>query len=263
MTEKTRYEPGQFSWIDLSAADMATAAPWYADLFGWEFQPGEAPWNYGMFLKGGKSVCGLGQLRDEMKAAGVPPTWNSYVNVDNAQAIAARVDPAGGQVTVPVMEVGSFGKMACFTDPTGANFGIWQPGSHPGAQLVNEDDTLTWNELLTQDVARAKAFYVEVFGWTTDEVPMPNGATYTMFKNKDAMNAGMLPMPEQAGDMPSQWDVYFQVTNLDGLVAKAQASGGAVIMGPMSIPQGTIAKLRDPQGAVFCAIQPAQGSSPA
>ena len=73
---------------------------------------------------------------------------------------------AGGQVIVPAMDVLDVGRMAIFTDPVGAAFSVWQAGTHPGAQLVNEPGTFSWSELLTTDVEASKGFYGDVFGWT-------------------------------------------------------------------------------------------------
>ena len=70
--------------------------------------------------------------------------------------------------------------MAVFADPTGAVFGIWQPGTFAGAELVNEYGTCGWNELGTRDTAAAKEFYGAVFGWGTVEDRVLGGmGTYT------------------------------------------------------------------------------------
>lgn len=257
MAEKNGYPHGVFSWVDLSARDQAAAAAWYAELFGWDYQPGQDPnMPYGMFFKSGKVLCGIGELTEEMQAAGVPPMWNSYVNVDDANAVQAKVEASGGTVNVPVMQVADFGAMAFFCSPDGASFGVWQPGTHTGAQLVNEDGAFTWNELLSTDLEKAQAFYKEVFGWTYDSVDMPTGAKYHMAKNDGAMNCGMMDMPPQVQGVPSHWAVYFHVDDLAAFTAKAKAAGATFHVENMDIGQGTIATLADPQGAVFSVIQP-------
>ncbi|MCL7972591.1 MAG: VOC family protein, partial [marine benthic group bacterium] len=38
-----------------------------------------------------------------------------------------------------------------------------------------------WVELIASDQAAARSFYTELFGWDTEEVPMGEDATYTMF----------------------------------------------------------------------------------
>ncbi len=107
-----------------------------------------------------------------MMQDGQPCEWNTYVSVEDADATMAKVRDAGGTVMVEPMDVMGMGKMALFTDPTGAACGVWEPGTFVGAELVNEDGAFGWNELGTRDVAAARDFYGEVFGWTVDEQDM-------------------------------------------------------------------------------------------
>ena len=60
---------------------------------------------------------------------------------------------------VEPMDVMDIGRMAVFADPTGAVFGVWQPKAFAGADLVNEPDSLCWNEVHTRDTDADKAFY--------------------------------------------------------------------------------------------------------
>ena len=47
------------------------------------------------------------------------------------------------------------------------------------------------------------------------------------------------------------WNLYFGVTDTEARVARAGELGGQVVMGPMAVPGGRFAILRDPQDAVF------------
>ena len=96
---------------------------------------------------------------------GQPPAWSSYVSVADADATAATVSEAGGTVIAEPMDVLDLGRWRSSPIPTGAVFGIWQPGTFIGAELVNEPGALSWNELNTRDLEGAKAFYGAVFGW--------------------------------------------------------------------------------------------------
>ena len=62
----------------------------------------------------------------------------------------------GGMVFMEPMDVLDVGRMGIFADPAGAVFGVWQPGTHAGAGVVNEPGTLCWNELITTDVDGAE-----------------------------------------------------------------------------------------------------------
>ena len=85
------------------------------------------------------------------------------------------------------MDVMGLGTMAVFTDPTGAVFGIWQPGTFAGAELVNEHGAFGWNELDTRDPDAAKEFYGAVFGWAFEDQDMGEMGTYTVWKVGDAI----------------------------------------------------------------------------
>lgn len=54
---------------------------------------------------------------------GVPAHWAVYFEVDDCDAIAAKVGAAGGQVHVPPTVIG-VGKFACLADPQGGAFSV-------------------------------------------------------------------------------------------------------------------------------------------
>ena len=143
-----------------------------------------------MFTLRGKQVAGVGPIMQE----GQPPVWSTYVATDDADAAAARVTEAGGNVLFGPMDVMDAGRMAVFAHPAAGMLGVWQAGRHTGAELVNEPGALNWNELQTRDVEGAKAFYAAVFGWTPDDQDF-GGMTYTLFNVGDAGVAGAMPTP--------------------------------------------------------------------
>ena len=257
MTDRTGYAHGEFCWVDLAAHDMAAAKEWYGKLFGWEVTDIPAPQGgppYSMFTSGGKHVAGLGQMSDEMKTKGIPPMWNSYVSVESAEAIEAETKKLGGAVTFATMKVMEAGSMAFFTDPEGASFAVWQPGQHIGSALVNAPVSLTWNELMTRDVGKAKDFYGKLFGWEFAEMPMDQ-ITYTMIKNGGKDNGGVMPMDEKLAGVPANWMVYFAVADTDAVTDATERSGGKVLVPPTEVPPGKFSCLQDAQGATFSVMK--------
>ncbi len=154
MAKVSTYEPGIFSWIDLNTRDAAAAKRFYGAAFGWETidNPTDQGGVYTQFTSGGQKVAGMGEMGDDMKAAGVPPQWNCYVTVADVDAAAARAQELGAQLMLPPMQVMDAGRMAILIDPTGARLSLWQAGEHVGSELVNEPVSLCWNELVTRDV---------------------------------------------------------------------------------------------------------------
>ena len=256
MPERDVYKHGVPSWIDLSTTDLEGAKAFYGALFGWEADdvPTDQGMPYTMFRKNGRSVAGGGPMPPDMVEHGVPSMWNSYVNVDSVDDTLAEVESAGGSVMVPAMDVMSEGRMAFIVDPGGAAIGLWEPRNHKGAQLVNEHGTLTWNELMTDDLETAKAFYAAAFGWAAQTDQMPDGTYYTTFKVGDDMAAGMMAKTPEMGPMPNYWGIYFAVDDCEAAVAKAAELGGTVVAPPFDTPIGKMAVLADPQGATFALV---------
>ncbi len=258
MPERTSYEHGTPSWIDVAAPDVDAAVEFYEQLFGWKAgQAGdpEETGGYRMFMQGDKAVAGAMPIQNE----GQPPSWTTYVTVDDADATAEKVKVAGGSVLVEPMDVMSAGRMAVFMDPAGAAFAVWQAGEHVGSQLVNEPNSLAWNELRTRDPEGAKKFYSEVFGWDPMAFEGMDGYTIWTVGGHAPENGkgGMLdmaatPIPDE---VPPHWDVNIAVEDADAMAAKCTELGGAVTVPPMDIPVGRMAGLQDPAGAMFTVIK--------
>jgi hypothetical protein len=237
---------------------MDKSVDFYGGLFGWdipEAENAEQTGGYRVALSNGRSVAGAMPLMQE----GQPPVWSSYVNVDDAEATAAKVREAGGTVIAEPMDVMDLGRMAVFMDPTGAALGIWQPGTMKGADLVNEPVSLCWNELNTRDTDAAAAFYTAVFGWHA-EVSEDSEVGYTVFKRGENWIGGMMdmantPMPDS---IPPHWLVYFAVDDTDASIEKAKELGGNIAAGPIEIPFGKFAVMTDPNGSAFAVMQLAQ-----
>ena len=244
MPEASKYDHGVPSWVDIGTPDLAAGLRFYQDLFGWEAQDmGEEAGRYNIVSKNGRQVAAISPAQDPG-----PPRWTTYINVDDVDDIAKRVESAGGTVVVPPMDVMSAGRMAIFADTTGAVIAAWQPGEHTGAQLINEPGAFTWSELSTSDLAKSKAFYSEVFGWGwggSDEYAeaQVNGRTI----------GGVMPRsPDMPAEVPDTWLVYFGSDDVDAQAKKASNKGATVVVQPTDIPNtGRFAVLIDPQGAAF------------
>jgi predicted enzyme related to lactoylglutathione lyase len=249
--EKTEYAPGTPSWVDIGVPDLDAAAAFYSGLFGWEIDGGDVDMgDYRQASLRGKRVAGLGPQQNPG-----PPSWTTYISTADVEATTARVEAAGGQVVVPAMDVMDLGRMAVFTDDSGTVFSVWQPGTHPGSELVNEPGALSWNELTTRHPAKAKAFYGAVFGWLAEDHDMGE-VTYTEWKLQGDSVGGMMPMVGDMwpDDLPDHWMVYFAVDGTDAAAERVTELGGTVSVPPFDIPQGRVAVVADPAGGTFSII---------
>ena len=131
------------------------------------------------------------------------------------------------------------GRMAVFADPSGAVFMAWKPKQMIGAYIVNEPNTLSWNELADPRPGRARrSSTAKVFGWQSADMDF-GGGTYTVWYPpgvEPAQGNGVGGMIEMTGDqwpedVPPNWLVYFAVEDTDATVEKAKELGGTQVVG--------------------------------
>src|ERR687896_735716 len=167
MPEFTKHEPGTHSWADLSAADIDSAITLYTELFGWDVTKEDLPDGgvYAMFRINGKDVAAAGPLQEEQAKMGIPPHWNVYVTVEDAEQASKQAEAAGGTIVAPAFDVMEYGRMAVIADPTGAAFCVWEPKANIGAHLLGAAGAMSWAEVQTNNADKAGAFYAELFGY--------------------------------------------------------------------------------------------------
>lgn len=262
------YPHGLFTWVDLATPDPQAAKSFYSSVFEWtgEDQVDEnGDYIYTLLYRDGLNVAGLGGLQAE----GMPSAWSSYVGVDDVDAVVGLVAPAGGQVIMPPMDVMDTGRMAIVVDPTGAVLGLWQPGTHKGAELFGAHGAFSWNELATRDVEAAMAFYGAILPWRFEQqgdsdywlIAMDTKVTGQGLAD-DQFNGGIMPIAADAAQqVPAHWAVYFTVDSADEAVAAAQAAGGTILRDPFATEFGKIAAVSDPFGASFMVIDPSQAAA--
>jgi len=252
MPDRAR-KPGEFCWINILTAEPAAAREFFGKLLGWTFveMPGVG---HGIKVQG-RDIGGLFDLAGPSTPPGTPPHIGVMVKVDSADATAEKVKALGGKA-MPPFDVMDAGRMAVCFDPNGAAFDVWQPKKLAGTEV---DDTLhgapSWYESLTSDVAKASPFYQKLFGWSAEDMAMPE-FTYTVFKLGDVFAGGMMPILPHMGAIRSHWGTYFTVDDVDARTALAQKIGGAVEVPPMDIPNvGRFAGIKSPQGVMFYVIK--------
>jgi predicted enzyme related to lactoylglutathione lyase len=109
-----------------------------------------------------------------------------------------------------------------------------------------------WIELGTNDATASKSFYTSVFGWTINDMPIPDGSVYTMLQ-VDGHDLGALYENKQ---QPPSWASYVNVTSVDDATKKAQDLGANVIAPPFDVMDvGRMSVIADPQGASLCLWQ--------
>jgi predicted enzyme related to lactoylglutathione lyase len=231
--------------------DADAGRAFYSALFGWSWEvSGPETGHYGVAHVAGARTAGLGAIPP---GDPTPTAWTVYFGVDDADATAAAIVAHGGVVLVPPMDIANEGRMAIAQDPTGAVFGLWQPGDHKGANLVHEPGGMSWCEVNTRGADAACDFYSKVFGLEVRRLDAPIPTDYFTLRNHeaDAPVAGILQMTDAWGDLPPHWMLYFSVNDADDAAQRAVELGGTCLHGPFDTAYGRMAVLQDPQGAVF------------
>ena len=252
MPQVDRHVPGDFCWMELATSDQSAGKNFYTSLFGWA--PNDIPMGpdsyYTIFRMNGRDVAAGCTLQPDEVAMHIPPHWNLYISVDNADASAKKAGELGGKVIAGPFDVADAGRMAVIQDPTGAYFSLWQPQRNPGVGIVGDPGAFCWADLNTPDPDRAGKFYAALFGWKLSLGENdPNG--YLHIQNGDKFIGGVPPVQFQNPNAPPHWLLYFSVADVDVSAAKAKDLGARFFMPPMTIEGvGRFAIMADPQGAV-------------
>lgn len=105
--------------------------------------------------------------------------------------------------------------------------------------------------LETPDIAKAKAFYGALLGWTFDEDA--SKSTHAHVSGSDPA-CGFTKVERSSGHA----NLYFHVDDIDAACARVTELGGRAAV-PSDSPSGRSATVCDDQGVTFSLWQPAPG----
>ena len=253
MSERDAYPAGVPCWVTNLQHDVPTATAFYAQLFGWDIEPGPqdlAP--YSLARLRGRDVAAIASA----PTPDTSPRWVMEVRTDDLAATVAAVRGAGGEILEEEVDFTPVGRLAVFADPVGAILCAWEGGDREGAQVVNEPNAWSMSALQTADTDRAAQFYDYVFGWKTEafgpatmfRLPGYFGGEESQPVPRDVV-AVMVP---SAPGAPSAWGVDFWIDDVGRAVDDATRLGGTVIAGPYDAPPSfSQAVIADPGGAIL------------
>ena len=119
------------------------------------------------------------------------------------------------------------------------------PVASPPTEVYHQGK-FVWHDLLTSDVATAKKFYGELFGWS-----FKKQGRYTVVLNKGQPIGGMIEVQSKDGKKhAARWLASLSVPDVDKAAALVQKAGGTVHEGPVDMKnRGRSAVVCDSQGA--------------
>jgi hypothetical protein len=122
--------PGSFCWNELATRDLDQAKRFYTALLGWEYgSDPRAPIEYTTIKAGGRENGGIITMSGP-HWEGIPPYWNTYFAVADADAALATITETGGKLLFGPRDIPGVGRFAVVSDPQGALFSVMQL-THP------------------------------------------------------------------------------------------------------------------------------------
>ena len=265
MTHRS-YPHGVTCWVDTEQPDPDAAARFYGELLGWTFEdalPADAPGRHLIAQLDGQDAAAIGP------ADAGPARWNTYVAVDDVDAMSRRLADAGAEVVTAPTDAGPGGRTATVRTG-GVETRLWQARRRHGALVLNQPGAWNFSDLHVDDPA-TRDLLAAAFGWRLVDqgwgtaIQVPGYGDHLEATVDPDIRTRQAHAPEgfedviggvapQAADEEPHWHVTFTVADRDATAATAERLGAAVLATDENDWTRT-AVVRDPQGAVFTASQ--------
>jgi hypothetical protein len=245
-----QYTPGRWVWADLITADVAAAADFYGQVFGWTFETygGEDDRDtYTLALADGLPIGGLVFDQRAMKDKTPSARWIGLISVADVRAAADAVTRSGGTVMVAPTMLGERGETAVFKDPEGTLFGAVRSKNGDPADYVGDLNEWVWLDLWTADVEQATKFYSAVAGYEVLPLEQEGLRSGAHLVSGGYIRAGV--MQKHDPRVSAVWLPYLRVADAKATADKARAAGGKVLREPVSMGRLIVAIVADPTGA--------------
>lgn len=117
-------EPGALCWNELHTTDFEGSKAFYEAVFGYDYDDiGDSSMTYAVVRRPGEAEGMAGIYLDPRMPTGVPPHWQVWFAVDNADDAVSKATELGSTVLMPPMD-SPFGRMSVIQAPQGEPFGV-------------------------------------------------------------------------------------------------------------------------------------------
>jgi hypothetical protein len=118
--------------------------------------------------------------------------------------------------------------------------------------LSRSHGCFAWYELLTTDVAAARAFYRQVVGWDAQDASTA-ALSYSVFTAGPVEVGGLMELPPEGRSMGAapRWIGYVAVDDVDATAERLKQLGGRIYVPPTDSNIGRVSILIDPQTAAI------------
>ena len=235
--------------MDLTSSDLERAQDFYGTVFGWTFESqGPSVGGYITASKAGRQVAGM---LANVRQWPFPDGWSTYFHTADVEATLSAVIDAGAKVRLGRMQLPARGVMAAATDPTGADFRLWQPLEAAGFEAVNEPGTPVWHQLTTTDECHALDFYRQIFAWQTEEITGVGESPYTtaLFDGQPHLGVTATRQPHRAAVRRA--GAHISVPKTSTTHCRSSLRGGTLLQPVTDTAHGRLAAASDPTGVTF------------
>lgn len=111
-------------------------------------------------------------------------------------------------------------------------------------------------DVISTDIDRSLDYYGEMFGWTSEQVPLDHGEQYRLVSSGGVLVAGAEQVAAERDLLPT-WTLMVEVDDARAMIDAAVEAGAVetFVLAPM-LDLGRIAMLRDPWGATLGVWEP-------
>jgi len=242
----------KFCWHGVISTDPEAAKAFYTQVLDWtavSVPMGDQETTM-LMAKDGEPRAHLSAPELE----GIPSHWDNYLRVEDVDATTQAANDHGGQTIVPPTDI-PVGRFSMVTSPSGAVLALFREVDDSVVNPGGGHGSIHWTELSSTDVSADAQWLKGTFGFTTEDMPMPDGGTYHILKNGDAMCGGL--MASQMPNMPSIWMSWVEVDDVVLTAARVDPAGGKLLGEIMHMPgTGRMVPVIDSTGGLFGIITP-------
>jgi predicted enzyme related to lactoylglutathione lyase len=245
---------GKFVWFEHVSHEIKKAQGFYAESLGWKtklFPMGDVA--YEMILTGDTwdtMIGGYAASED-----GNPTRWIATVSVADVDAAVNLAVANGGKVLDAPSDLPGVGRRARIGDPQGAELGLLRDARGDKPDAPAPSGGWLWNELHTNDPAKALLFYEKVVGFSHRSLDMGPAGKYHILSRGGVDRGGVTD--HLPSGKPAHWLPYVNVDDVDATIARARSCGARIAVAPEDIPSiGRYSVLEDPTGGVLAVMKP-------
>ena len=176
-----------------------------------------------------------------------------YVEADDLQAVLDQAESLGAKTILPVTDFGGVVTIAMFSDPDGLLVGLVKSAdpAQAGEQMemgpsAGAGEPVDWFEVLGSDSGQTQRFYSELFGWSV------GGSVASGYGMVDTGAGRGIQGGLGSSEQNKRATIYASVPDVEQTLAKAEASGGTRVYGPLPVDDHMqTGAFRDPAGNIF------------